>query len=1212
MHGLDMKIFVGIIFLFLFFGFSRQDVESSELEVGSRPNYTSIDLNVTYKSYGNHKETHGVFMKGYYKFVNSFVNLILPDALPDGLFVIPIGETLVSHFGTCVWAYRRLLIFVTILMVQVVFLIISSSRIICSCLCSNSKCSKISSSRSKSSSNKWMWLSWVYGTLSLLLLMLVMANQSNQHMNQGIDTVVLTLDDTMDDIATYAETTVNQLQILLVTNLQDYLNFFIISGTKATANIIVDLGKAIQALDFSKMIDDIIDSFKIIKPIFEEIESILTEVENLGKTINKEITHLKNIVEKMICNNKDCEKLKSLVTSLELVYDGGVELANETLTGLEDMANLGKKTVNEGINVVGNITSSIGGEVIKEGKDLGKITAGIAGNVVKDLEKTGKDIKNLTGTIVNDVAGGLVKDIKNGGKAVEDVAGKVATGIDKVAGGVGDEVEDTINDVGDMALGSGDKKKKSKSIIGNVVNEIDSGIDDVFSSGKKKKPAKIATTTVQPVKKKEEVLTVTIPEVVDNAKNTSTSIIETFGLPEKKDKIKESTMDLTFEVPAPKKKENLVESTIDLRFGDPSSKKKDKIEESTMDLTSFLSDSKNNKVNGAVTPKKLDATAKTTTNIATTTEGILGGFGLNKITLRLAPTTPKPKKKKKEKGLLDTIASGVSRGVDKVDHLANEVSGGIDDAANDLIGGFRKKRNSEIKSRKLENVANRVSEITGEGSLQDPTFRNKRGIDFNLGLKEEFDMIFTTIDTIEKYITSDLKKLNNVNVLFSPLFKEIENVIKEVLVEVEKELKEAAEPIEKLFNSTLDKIVTVETSILNATNVLRDAQSVISAFEVFRYHASNFVTTALLISFCFLLLGVCMRMVFNNDFTRCTYKWGFIFLHVTALLMAVTSVVYIGAGVTSQKILCDTLDTNHRENNIMKILSSINPAKFGLFLDFNVHKVIIRCHQDQSLYEVTNLKSILNIEKIAVEFFDQKSIEKEFDSLLGLQLNFSKFLPLDIIHTFDKELSFEAFDKMLNLPIFAQIDTLEKEFIDIPVVGDVIKTIGSSIDIYKDKITKLKAPVKSAKEGFPSFLSSLDKMLKGIENMILEIGRVAIGTVERVVLQFKNILVNSLMDYVNNRLIYSIQHKVGKCKPISAAFNSTLNSVCSKITTPANGHWFSLDVAVLVAILLILTSRIVFNQLSGGLKNDENEEQIELKCIGMQDAADKVEKQTTA
>lgn len=80
----------------------------------------------------------------------------------------------------------------------------------------------------------------------------------------------------------------------------------------------------------------------------------------------------------------------------------------------------------------------------------------------------------------------------------------------------------------------------------------------------------------------------------------------------------------------------------------------------------------------------------------------------------------------------------------------------------------------------------------------------------------------------------------------------------------------------------------------------------------------------------------------------------------------------------------------------------------------------------------------------------------------------------------------------------------------------------------------------------------------------------------KVVVEFQNTLMSSLMDYVNNRLIHSIQHEVGKCKPISAAFNTTLNSVCSRITTPAVSFYSFIPLEHLL-LFFYFTFKYTFN-----------------------------------
>lgn len=97
--------------------------------------------------------------------------------------------------------------------------------------------------------------------------MLVMAHQTNQNMDEGIDTVILTLDDTVVDIELFIDTTVKQLEILLLTNFQDYLRFFIASGERKYS---IDISEVFQCFSYSHNIIRI--STKIFVSIFKELQ----------------------------------------------------------------------------------------------------------------------------------------------------------------------------------------------------------------------------------------------------------------------------------------------------------------------------------------------------------------------------------------------------------------------------------------------------------------------------------------------------------------------------------------------------------------------------------------------------------------------------------------------------------------------------------------------------------------------------------------------------------------------------------------------------------------------------------------------------------------------------------------------------------------------------------------------------------------------------
>lgn len=79
-----MRFFFGILFSVFIFTSFENGVHSMTDEDGLKPNYTSIALNVTYRSVGNPQDIYNGFVRGYYHIVDLVVDVILPDALPEG------------------------------------------------------------------------------------------------------------------------------------------------------------------------------------------------------------------------------------------------------------------------------------------------------------------------------------------------------------------------------------------------------------------------------------------------------------------------------------------------------------------------------------------------------------------------------------------------------------------------------------------------------------------------------------------------------------------------------------------------------------------------------------------------------------------------------------------------------------------------------------------------------------------------------------------------------------------------------------------------------------------------------------------------------------------------------------------------------------------------------------------------------------------------
>ncbi|KAL3273003.1 hypothetical protein HHI36_014459 [Cryptolaemus montrouzieri] len=1035
----------------------------------------------------------------------------------------------------------------------------------------------------------------VYVTLNEGSFSLLMAHNSNQDIHRGVKNATIAAKNSIFDGISYIGGIEEQFEILLITNLEEYLQFLVRNSAKIKDDVIMGMENSINNANLSETFQEIEKDFNSLKPLFDEIERVLKDIEDLGAKINGDSNALKNLGKNIPCVTTTCSKIKDFIPTLPTLYDGGKTVGNGTMTELNNVANLGKEVIKNRIGELGNLTGSVNltknlvnnigragdtisnetevlaRETLKEVKVSTNLTTNLAENVIGNIETSGKALNSLSSILAN-LTSAIGKEALGAGKSLENLTNKITgntTGLGIIFEGK-KELNNLTENIAVNVIGSVEKSEKSlgkltSAIEGNVLNQGKSLIN-------------IEGSVIQGIGKSEKAIANLIPFVGTKANTERNSLIVDIP-PRITHNMENSEKALSNLIPSTSGKVmddlvgNINGSGVNIGKG----------------IGNVGTSIKNNLFGGF--GNKISHTGNRDT---TTSSSISRIVNIPSVVEKIGINTAGDPTKKNV-----NAASGVHHEINNIisgtNHEIGSFASGIGSKINSVAGGVESK---------VGDVSNKL--FHGGGSVFGRFL--KRSLSANLdfsNLKNEFEPIYETVDEIEHFITHDLKNFKNISIIIRPALKPVSLAVEETITVLENALRIAAKPLKIFYDVIKSKISYVKEVMKNAANLLDIAQAVIDEIEFYRYHISILMASCLLLMHMILIVTISIRMICDNTSSKHILQGVLALLHLISLIMVVITVAYFIIGVVSQKVICDTFE-EPEENNIMKIMNKLDPSRYGLLVHTNVQEIIQNCHSNKSFYKVAAIKTVIDLEASIDEYFNIKPIEEKFEKLMSVQLNLLKFFDMDILQRVEDDLNLSAFDKIMDSPLFSEIETVENELKHVPGIGIVIKTIIKKIDTFREKLELIRAPIKMVNETVPSFVTRLKGSISDVPKKLMNMEKEAIESFKRIVKTLKEDISTSITAYVKDRVIHSIIHKIGKCGPISSAFNSSMDQACRRVIKPTNGHWFSFSCCVLISIFIIVTTSKIDKNL--GILQFDRHENLHETDIVMTEKKEHIEK----
>ncbi|KAJ8916094.1 hypothetical protein NQ315_004460 [Exocentrus adspersus] len=498
-------------------------------------------------------------------------------------------------------------------------------------------------------------------------------------------------------------------------------------------------------------------------------------------------------------------------------------------------------------------------------------------------------------------------------------------------------------------------------------------------------------------------------------------------------------------------------------------------------------------------------------------------------------------------------------------------------------------------------------------SIQSNISQLQTNIDFNKYVDRYFPRlpdVTPTINKLDELKFSDLEtaakegqqKLESIE-------NQIEAKLKETLRDARKKVEEAGVTIQQNLNNITHAITDVQKPINEtADRYIREIHHYIKNYDRYRYYGGLAVSCVLLlVAICIalgLICGICGKRPDRYNDNCCNKGAGSQFLICAVMLMfifgiiiAVITIAMFVVGISFDRVVCYPV----RNPNNSKIMNLVDDFVHQNQPDFSVKSSLINCYQNQSIYNVLNLKTQFDVDTINQKFNISDFLNNMNSNLDGIfnKDNFTILSPtseaiLEDLKTFDPSINFDQFQEELkhnftNLSlneISKKLEELIRTIQDRPDLEQTKTEVQLSIlhiNTYDEKLLlpmketankvidiakQLEADLKMNSSSFPEAINKLLLEIKEAQTVLGENGTLIL---KKVTNEFGGMVLNQVNSYLD-RITVVVKEEFGQCGPMNAAINYTLTATCDKIALPWNGFWFSLLFSLVLFVPTIIVS----------------------------------------
>ncbi|XP_059051496.1 prominin-like protein [Achroia grisella] len=476
--------------------------------------------------------------------------------------------------------------------------------------------------------------------------------------------------------------------------------------------------------------------------------------------------------------------------------------------------------------------------------------------------------------------------------------------------------------------------------------------------------------------------------------------------------------------------------------------------------------------------------------------------------------------------------------------------------------------------------------------------------------------------------------LNNVTSLLNSHIKEEVaegyRVFRDIQRGIQRSVDEHIPGVQQAVTDTGVKLAELATQITwragNVSETLRlhehDAvilQDAVRRYAPYRRYVGLGTASALLLITCVmawgLMCGVCGKRPDVYGAADCCNKGqgsncllcGMVIIFVLGGVVTVVMLVYFVVGVTAQRFVCDPL-TEPRGNRLFADVERFVELERAIYNDsadgsFNLTTVITRCHNNLTIFETLELRRAVD-----AGAWRARAAEAVRRRAAGLRPAFpAARAPLTILKDSAKQKLRQLADTGLSDFDFDRIlSALETNMtsLSLDALSEQLRSTAAAVAAragYRDVSRDLAAAAADLHHLHDDVLRPMldytaqlnttamklrdvlrfnhTSLKEAISYLIYETTQAELflntqgpDVMQNMTREFAE-TVGALVDEYLARVEHAAHHHVGRCGPLSSAFNATRDAVCRNLLMPTNGYWMSVAWCVVLAAPLLAVAR---------------------------------------
>ncbi|XP_060802804.1 prominin-like protein isoform X2 [Amyelois transitella] len=496
----------------------------------------------------------------------------------------------------------------------------------------------------------------------------------------------------------------------------------------------------------------------------------------------------------------------------------------------------------------------------------------------------------------------------------------------------------------------------------------------------------------------------------------------------------------------------------------------------------------------------------------------------------------------------------------------------------------------------------------------------------NLQRKHRIGELNTDIQYSQMPDVTDL--LNNVTALIDGNIKEevadgqrvftdiqtgIQRSVDEQLPRMQRAMSVIANKLDMIANEVLKQVSAADKKIGDMERLagehVRRAHAEYGPYR--RYAGLGVAVSLLLITVLVswgLVCGVCGKRPDAYAASDCCNKGagarglycGMVLIFLVGGIFCLFTVVYFVVGVLLQRAICDPVH-NPQGNSLFTLVDKFANIEEAIFQnkansssDFNVSTLIVRCHRNETLYEMFHVTRLIQAKATRSQIESELSLrsaelQPSFPTARIVILRDSakrklRMLADSGLSDFDHDRILSALETnmtSLELPSLARTLQRTADGVDERGYGGVPQQLRDAarqlLELQRDIVTpmlrhshalnetahQLRDSLRFNHTSLRAAVTELLEQTAQAEEFLNEKGE---DTVRQLVTTVTKVLTVKMLKMFDSMVDKEL---LGRCGPFSAAYNNTANIVCRDLLYPIHGFWLSVGYCALLLVPLL-------------------------------------------